>query len=165
MFLPYKVNFAFASFSVWFITLPLTGPSSLALPLGHWMSGKSKDDSSFDDGSPRGVSGRYKGGQDSSRSLTVQAVFPFEGVGARLTCLPCLTNDGDNESEGRVQTGQDTPGTSLITTCLVSLCWFLAFEGLAGCVIGAWARKHPNPGAKQGWETDEGSAFKQCCFL
>lgn len=36
--------------------------------------------------------------------------------------------------------GRDSLGTApLITTCLVSLCGFSAFEGLADCVNWAWA--------------------------
>lgn len=139
MFLHWEVIFAFASFSVWFITLPVTGPLSLLLSLGPL--------------------------DDSEKSLTMTSLLMMQapvgiqqvkrrpwpqqprclgnisfwrcGSPGSPACL-CLTNDGDNESEGATRNGQDSLGTSLLATCLVSLCWFSTFEALAGCLN--WAR-------------------------
>lgn len=139
MFFRWEVIFAFASFSVWFITLPVTGPLALLLSLGPL--------------------------DDSEKSLTVTSLLLMQapvgiqqvkrrswpqqprclgnisfwrcGSPGSPACL-CLTNDGDNESEGATRNGRDSLGTSLLATCLVSLCWFSTFEALAGCVN--WAR-------------------------
>lgn len=164
MFLPLKVNFAFSSFLVQFVTPPKTGPSFLLLSLGPldvseqsltmtcllrmWV--------------PVGIQQVKRRSWKQQHGRLVNISFWRFGSPGLPACL-CLTNDEDNESEGAERNSQGSLGTSLITTCLVSLCLFPAFEGLAGCE--AWACEHPNPGAKRSWKTDEGTAFKQYCFL
>ena len=138
--LPCKVNFAFASFSVWYITPPITGPLSLSISLGPLNISEKRLMMT-----PLLTMRVPMGIQQVKRRSWLQQPHCLGSISlwrcgspSSPACL-CLTNDGDNESEGAARNGQDSLGTSLITTCLVSLCGFSAFEGLAGCVNWAWA--------------------------
>jgi hypothetical protein len=88
---------------------------------------KSNEDSSFDDVCPCG----YLAGKEEvtvAAALLFSQYFLLKVWKPWITLLPLLDNEY-NESEGPEQNRHDSPGTSLITTCLGNLCYSLPLKG------------------------------------